>query len=389
MTPRTRLAILVVSTPLVVFAVVGGFMGKVVAREDVTYQHLRVFEDVVSLVVNNYVESVDVERVMDGAMRGLAEGLDPDSAYVSPGQVAALERGETLPEGETGLNVTRQYYLRVVAVRDGSPAARAGLRTGDYLRAVDGRPTRNLSVFDGARLLRGPVGSKVALTVIRGSAAEPHEVELTRERFPATAVHGRLVDPVTGYVRIAALGPGTAERVRAEVDALGRGGATRLVIDLRGTADGSVDAAVEAARLFVAKGTLTAREQRGGPGVPVTAGAGDGAIAQPVVLLVTAGTAGPAEVFAAALVGAGRAEAVGERTLGRAAEQKLVRLPDGSGLWMTFARHLAPDGKPINGNGVAPSVAVEEPDVEFGAAPPADDVLLERAIATLDAKKAA
>jgi carboxyl-terminal processing protease len=364
-------------------------MGKVVAREDATYQHLRVFEDVVSLVVNNYVESVDVERVMDGALRGLAEGLDADSAYLSPEQVTALERDEALPEGETGLNLTRQYYLRVVAVRDGSPAARAGLRTGDYLRAVDRRPTRTLSVFDGTRLLRGPVGSKVALTVIRGSAAEPHEVELTRERLPATAVHGRLVDAVTGYVRIAAFGADAADRMRAEVDALTRGGATRFVIDLRGTADGSVDAAVEAARLFVAKGTLTARELRGGAGAPVTAGAGDGAIAGPVVLLVTAGTAGPAEVFAAALVGNGRAEAVGERTLGRATEQSLVRLPDGSGLWMTVARHVAPGGKAISGNGVEPSVVVEEPDVEFGAAPPAEDVILERALATLDAKKAA
>ena len=139
--------------------------------------------------MSNYVEEVKVDHVMEGAMRGLADGLDPDSAYLNAKQVKALEAGETLPDGDVGLELTRQYYLRVIAARDGSPAAKAGLQTGDYVRAIDGKPTRDMSVFEGTRLLRGQPGSKVTLTVIRGNAADPHEVTLVREKPSAAGGH--------------------------------------------------------------------------------------------------------------------------------------------------------------------------------------------------------
>ncbi len=162
--------------------------GQGIQSGDQDFQHLRVFEDVVSLVMTNYVEDVKVDKVMEGAMRGLADGLDPDCAYLNPKQARADRAGETLPDGDVGLELTRQYYLRVIAARDGSPAAKAGLQTGDYVRAIDGKPTRDMSVFEGTRLLAGPPGSKVTLTVIRGNAAEPHDVVLVREKSAAPAV---------------------------------------------------------------------------------------------------------------------------------------------------------------------------------------------------------
>ena len=162
MTSKTRLSVLLLSTPVLAFVVVGGLMGHASARTgDETYQHLRVFQDVVSLVLNNYVEEVKVDRAMEGAMKGLADGLDPDSAYLNPKQVADVEAGAAPPGADIGLEMTRQYYLRVISARDGSPAAKAGLQTGDYVRAIDGKPTRDMSVFEGSRLLRGEPGSKV------------------------------------------------------------------------------------------------------------------------------------------------------------------------------------------------------------------------------------
>ena len=141
------------------------------------------FEDVVSLVLNNYVEEVDVSEAMKGAMKGLADGLDPESAFLTPDLVEDRRVGRLAPARPTSAStVTRQYYLRVVSARDGSPAARAGLRTGDFIRAIDNRPTRDMSAYEGARLLRGAPGSKVSLLVIRGNAADPHEVDLVRER---------------------------------------------------------------------------------------------------------------------------------------------------------------------------------------------------------------
>jgi carboxyl-terminal processing protease len=387
MTSRTRLFVLLVSTPLVAFAVIGGFMGKVVARED-SYRHLRVFEDVMSLILSNYVEEVNVDRAMEGAMRGLGDGLDADTAYLTPEEVAFVEKGAAHPAGDTGLELTRQFYLRAIAARDNSPAARAGLRTGDYLRAIDGRSTRNMSVFEGTRLLRGEPGTRVALTVLRGTAAEPHEVVLVREALPATDVSGRLLPGQIGYVRVAAFGPEVATRLGNQVAALREAGATRLVVDLRATAQGSMEAALDAAQLFVRSGTLAQRETRGQGNTSVSAN-GAASITIPTVLLVTTGTSGPAELFAAALSGNGRAELVGERTLGRAGSQKLVKLPDGSGLWMTTLRYLMPDGNPIHGTGLEPAVSIDEPEVEFGVEAAPTDPVLEKALEHLNAKRAA
>lgn len=388
MSSRTRLIVLLVSTPVVAFAVIGGFLGKAVARED-TYQHLRVFEDVVSLIVNNYVEAVDVDRVMRGALRGLSEGLDADSAYLRPDQVQQIESGAPLPEGSVGLELTRQYYLRVISARDGSPAAQVGLRSGDYVRGIDGRPTRDLSVFEGMRLLRGEPGSKVVLTVIRGNAAEPHAVTLVREKIAGPEVTGRIAVPGVGYVRIAAFGAAVADRVAATVKDLARAGATRVAIDVRGTAEGDLEAGLAVARLFVASGTLAIRDVRVESRETYAARAGDGSLTLPVALLVGSGTSGAAELLVAALAGNKRAEVIGERTLGRAANQKLVKLPDGSGLWLSWARFLTPAGEAIHEKGLAPDIEVEEPDVEFGASAPARDPALDKALERLTARKAA
>jgi len=229
---RGRVLVLAVSLPIIAFAVVGGFMSKAMARED-SYQYLRIFEDVVTLIVNNYVEEVNVDKVMHGAMHGLADGLDADSAYLDVAQVKLYDKGDAPGAAQTGLEITRQYYLRVIASRDGSPAARAGLMSGDYIRAIDGQSTRDTSVYEGQRLLRGKAGSKVRLTVLRGNAAEPHDVELTREEIAAAPVKGRIAAPGVGYLRVGEFGKATADQMKSEIASLQKAGATRLVIDVR------------------------------------------------------------------------------------------------------------------------------------------------------------
>ena len=379
MKSRGRLLVLMISVPVLAFAVVGGFMGRAMAQQE-SYQFLRIFEDVVTLIVNNYVEEVQPDKVMRGAMHGLADGLDPDSAYLDAEQVKVFERNESLASGRTGLELTRQYYLRVVAARDGSPAARAGLRPGDYVRAIDGQSTRDASVYQGMRLLAGKPGTKATLTVLRGNAAEPHTVELVREMLAPAPVRGRLVQPGIGELRIAEFSSATPDQIRTEVAALTKGGATRLVIDLRATAFGDVESGLAAARLFVPSGTLVYRQERGKEKDAVAAAAGDGSITLPVAVLADNGTSGAAELFAAALTGNKRASLVGERTLGRAARQRLVRLPDGSAMLLTHLLYLTPGEAVINEKGLAPDVAVEQPDIEFGRPAPAPDVTLDRAI---------
>jgi carboxyl-terminal processing protease len=387
MTTRTRIWVLLVSTPVIAFALVGGYLGHAMAK-DGTFQHLRVFEDVVSLVVNNYVEEVDVREAMQGALKGLAEGLDPDSAYLTPDMVRAFETNSQGGAGDVGISLLRQYYLRVVSTRDGSPAAKAGLRTGDFIRGIDGKPTRNMSAFEGARLLQGAPGSSVKLLVFRGNAAEPHDVVLTRERLTATDVTSRMANPTTGYVRVVEFARDTPAKIRSSFDALAKSGASRYVVDLRGTSKGDLDDGIAAARLFVKSGTLAVRSSKTQQEV-VAATDADGAIGAPVALVVGQGTSGAAEIFAAALDGNDRADLVGERTLGRVARQRLVKLPDGSGLLISNLRYLTPKSAQLHERGLQPDVVVDEPDVEFGSAPPAGDKALDAAVARVAAKPAA
>lgn len=382
MSSRTRMLVLAVSTPVIAFAVIGGYLGQAIAKED-TYQHLRVFEDVVSLVLTNYVESVDVDDAMAGAMKGLAEGLDPDSAYLNPELVSAMESDAAVGLADVGIEVVRQYYLRVVSARDGSPAARAGLRSGDFIRAIDNRPTRDMSAFEGSRMLRGDAETTVSLLVIRGNAADPHVVDLVRERLTGPAITSSMVDTSVGYVRVIEFSADAPARLRQAIDSLRQRGASRYVVDLRGTARGDLDDGVAAARLFVATGTLSIRETKGEQREMIATEAGDGAIAAPLALLVDQGTSGAAEVFAAGLQDHDRADLVGAHTLGRAASQELVTLPDGSGLLLTNARYLTPDADPLHERGLEPALVVEQPDVEFGAEAPTPDATLERAITHL------
>jgi carboxyl-terminal processing protease len=392
MTARTRLWVLVVSTPVIAFTLIGGYMGQAMTRDE-TLRSLRTFEDVMQLVVDHYVENVDVRKAMRGAMRGLTDGLDVDSAFLSADLVKAFESKDTQPPAETGIDLARGYYLRVVSVRDGSPAAKAGIRTGDYLRAIDGRSTRDMSAFEGTRLLRGAAGSKVTLLVIRGNAAEPHEVAVARDRLVTTDVNSRMANASTGYIRVAEFTPNSAARIKQAVDALAKTGATRYVIDLRGNSRGDLDQGVDAARLFVRTGTLAVRVSRD-PAAradakdktrkeTIAAQPNDGAVSAAVALLVDTGTSGAAELFAAALDGNNRAELVGERTIGRTARQQLVKLPDGSGLLLTSIRYLSPSSAAIHEKGLTPDVHVPEPDVDFGADPPKSDAALEKAIERL------
>src|SRR5687768_1547767 len=286
MTSKTRLSILLVSSPVLAFVIVGGLIGQERSSGDRVFRHLRVFNDVVELVMSNYVEDVKVDKAMEGALRGLADGLDPDSAYLDAKQVKLVAAGDALPDGDVGIELTRQYYLRVIAARDGSPAAKAGLATGDFVRAIDSKPTRDMSVFEGTRLLRGAVGTKVTLTVIRGSAADPHDIVLVREKVAGPVVTSRLIGTDVGYLRVATFRNGAPEEIKKQAGELAKSGAKSLLIDIRRTAEGSLDNGIAAARLFVKSGTLVVKAGRDkADRTPVTVRPNESSIDLPVTLL--------------------------------------------------------------------------------------------------------
>lgn len=388
MSSSFRRVVLWVSAPVVAFIVVGALLNKVAAREE-TFPHLTVFNDVVRLISDRYVEKTDMDKVMSGAMRGLSDGLDPDSAFLTADLVKQVEANNPAPAGDLGIDLTRQYWLRIIAARDGTPAAKAGLRTGDFVRLIGDTPTREMSVYEGMRRLRGAPGSKVTLTIIRGNTNDPHVVELTREAVPTADVTSRMAAAGVGYVRVAALSGRTAGQAKTVIADLTKNGASKLIVDVRRTSGGNNDGGLALARLFVGSGTLARVESREGPANVISAGAGDGSISIPVTVLVDNGTSGAAEIFASALLGNKRADIIGEHTIGRAGEQKLVKLPDGTGLWLTTRKYLTPTGDPLHEKGIEPTVAVDVPEVEFGQPEPSTDVVLDKALERLTEKKAA
>ena len=385
MSTKTRWIIALASVPVIAFTLIGGYLGRVSAGEN-TYRHLRIFEDVVSLISNNYVEEVDLDEVMQGALRGLAEGLDSDSAYLLEEDVDRLERGGTLPEGNVGLTVTRRYYTQVVATRDGSPAAAAGILPGDFVRAIDGEPTRFMSAIEADRRLHGQPGSTVTVSLIRGRTQEPYDITLERNTTANLEVTGRLLDTTNaiGIVRIPSFHDDVANQVSDVITALTAQGASRFVIDVRNAATGSYPNALDTARLFIDDGTLVILQEQGGTKTSVEASQTGTRIDIPMTLLINYGSSGPAELFVAALSDRERAKAIGQRTAGRVGLQKLVRLPDGTGLWLSYARYLTASEEPIHLYGIQPSIPVPIEAPELGEPLSADDPILDRAVEEME-----
>ena len=378
MSHRSRLVIALVSTVLVGYIAVGSLLGK--ALGDTSYGQLAIFNEVVRLVLDAYVEPVNLDRAMAGARLGMADALDGDSSYLDAEQYKLVEQPPAESDAEIGVVLTRRFaFLMVVAARPGSPAAKAGLQPGDLVKAIDERHTRPMPAVFAERLMRGAPGSSVKLSVLR-AGAEPFDVAVVRERLKPAAAEGRMLDATTGYVRVAEFGATTAQDVRAHVESLQRSGAKQLLLDLRDAAWGAPADGVAVAELFLRGVPVAKLVGRRADEKLLQADAARTAWNGPLAVLVTNGTAGPGEVVAAALLDAGRAKLVGEHTFGRAAVSKIVALPEGA-LVLSVAKFMSPKGTSIHGQGLAPTVPVaQEDDDQPAEGAPRPDRILEKAL---------
>src|SRR5262245_8213782 len=308
MSPRSRLVVALLSTALIAYVALGSLLGRVLG--DTSYGQLAIFNEVVRLVLESYVEPVNLDRAMAGARLGLGDALDGDSGYLDAEEFRLYRRPPHEMDADIGVVLTRRFaFLMVVAARSGSPAEKAGLRTGDILKSIDGRHSRTLQATTGQRLLRGAPGSVVKLAILR-AGQDPFEVSVVRERLAPVAPSSRVLEDGTGYVKVPEFSPKVADEVRGEVETLKRGGAKSLVLDLRDAAFGAPADGAKVAELFLKGGVVT---KLGGTKFAEQVVSADPARSVwdgPLAVLVDTGSAGAAEIVAAALLDSGRASLV-------------------------------------------------------------------------------
>src|SRR5438876_1693395 len=331
---RTKFALILLSATLAVYPVVGGWIStRAQQPSNDPNAQLRIFESVLQHIQNDYVDEPNMDKVRAGALRGLAYGLDPYSTYLTPDQVR--EYNENAKNNQVGIGAELSQvasFLYVIAPMKGSPADQAGVRAGDIIEYIDGKATRDISLYDAKQLLNGAAGSEVKLRILRANA-RPQTLVVKRSSFRAPAAEARMEPGRIGVLRVNSFAAGEAADARAHVQDLIRQGAQKMVLDLRGTAGGSIDEAVTVANLFIKDGMLAQTSGREGKTLRTfTADPKAEIFSGPVVALIDTGTAGAAEVVASALLERNRGQVVGEKSFGAGAEQQLFTFGGGDGL---------------------------------------------------------
>ena len=367
---RAKFALILLSASLALYAVIGGWISTRAQQpaNDPNAQ-LRIFESVLQHIQNDYVDEPNMEKVRAGALRGLAYGLDPYSTYLTPDQVREYGANGKSPQIGIGAELSQvASYLYVISPMKGSPADVAGVRVGDIIEYIDGKATRDISLYDAKQLLNGAAGSEVKLRILRANS-RPLTLAVKRGTSRAPAAEAKLEAGKVGVLRINSFAEGEAAEVRTKLQELVKQGAQKIALDLRGTAGGALTEAVTVANLFIKDGVLAQTTGREGKSLKTFSADPKVAIfAGPVVALIDAGTAGAAEVVASALIERNRGQIVGEKSFGAGAEQQLFTLRGGDGLLLTTVKWATASGKPFlgedrNRSGVAPTVEVKRAEV--------------------------
>lgn len=372
---RGKLWVLIISGVISVYAVVGGspFISSLLttsAQQSVNDPNaqLRIVESVLSHIQNDYVDTPDMEKVRLGALRGLAGGLDPYSSFLTAEQVKTFQN--TAASNKVGIGAEFSQisgYLYVISAIKGGPADKAGIKSGDVIEYIDGKATRDISLYDARLLINGDPGSTVSLRVLR-AREKPQTIKVTRGGYKVPAAESRVEAGKVGVVKVHSLEDGEANDIRTQVTNLTKQGAQKIILDLRGVAAGKLTEGVAVANLFIREGEIARVIGRDNKVLNTYNADPEKAIFDGgLAVLIDIGTAGAAEAVASAVLERKRGEVVGEKSFGAGTEQKLFTLKGGDGLYLTVAKWASPGGTPFLGEdrattGVKPSVEVKRPD---------------------------
>ncbi len=337
---------------------------KVSALSNNVYEDLKIFTDVLGLLQKEYVEETNSKDLVYGAIKGMLETLDPHSAFMPPNVYKEMQE-ETKGRFEgLGIEITlKEGVLTVVSPIEDTPAFRAGIQAGDQILKIDGESTKNLTLMDSVKRLRGPKGTKVTITIMREGFTKPRDFSLTRDVIPVRSVRYELKEKQYGYIRLALFQEKTESEFDKAIKALeseSKGGLKGLILDLRNNPGGLLDQAVKVSDRFIESGLIVSMEGRREDQKMRFHAHQEGTIARyPLVVLVNGGSASGSEIVAGAIQDHGRGILVGTQTFGKGSVQTIFPMKDGSGLRLTTARYYTPSGRSIQAKGIIPDIIVK------------------------------
>ena len=373
MSTKLKVTIIASSLAILLFTLVGGFVHVRASSNEGAYRQLSVYSEVLSRIRLEYVEEPNIAGVTDGALHGLLESLDANSSYLSAAEYQRYKTMKTDGKADIGATVSKRFgYADVVAVIPGGPADKAGVENSDIIESIEGKTTHDMSLAEIHSRLTGEVGSTINLAVVRPRRAEPEKVVITRDVVAIPPASEKMLADNVGYIQVDALPEGKSQEIASKIRDLQKQGAKKLVLDLRNSAGGAESEGVAAANLFLDHGTITYLQGQKYPRQAFNADPAKDVTKLPVAVLVNRGTAGPAEIVAAAILENARGDVVGDKTFGDGSVQKLIEMQDNSALILSVAKYYSPSGKAIQDAAVTPNVLIADTADDDGGLPDED-----------------
>ena len=330
---------------------INGNNRDVTAGTDDVYENIEIFAEVLRQIEENYVEPQDPQKLIYGAIKGMVQGLDPHSSFLTK-----EEHQELLIETKgkfSGVGIViemRDNLLTVVSPIEGTPAYKAGIKAGDQIIGIDNKPSNDMTLTDAVKNIRGPKGTKVKLTIRREGADKPLEFSITRDEIPLISVRHHMLTPDIAYIRISSFQNKTDQNLSLALEKVEKRGELKgLILDIRNNPGGLLTQSIKVSDLFLDSGSIVSTKGRNeAQNMEVSASRNEKPRNYPIIVLVNGGSASAAEILAGALQDNKRALILGTRTFGKGSVQTILPLSDGSGLRLTTAKYYTPSGKSIN-----------------------------------------
>ena len=345
---------------------------------DKLYEKIDLFSEVLEKIQNEYVEEVDEAETMDAAINGLLQSLDPYSGYMSP-EIFKESQEETSGEfGGLGIEVTMEAgVVKVISPIDDTPAAKAGVKAGDYIVRINGKQVQGKTLMEAVNLMRGPVGTSIEITVRRKSLKKAKVIKIIREIIEVRSVVSKQIKNKIGYLRLRAFNENSGVQLKKEISKIEKNKKTvGYILDLRNNPGGLLSQAVRISDFFLENGEIVSTNgRRSNENRKFFAKKGDEINGKPLIVLINNGSASAAEIVAGALQDQKRAVLLGEATYGKGSVQSIIPLKNRGAIRLTVSKYYLPSGKSISEVGVIPDIRVEAEGEEFSISTDTDNQL--------------